>query len=119
MADPIIGLNELVEGDTLGYLRQNDRNLIMARLMFPRLAADTVSSPTTTYPTASRGDLYLIGSATWTGTMWATASVGDIAIALSDDPADAQGWFFMTPINGMRLQDSADDHTYNGGWGTI
>lgn len=112
MADPILGLRELVEGDPLGYLSQNDRNLVSARLLAPVLAEGANSSGLG-YPTVTiaRGDLFIVG----TGTSLFTGQDGNLAIALSATPQAAAGFAFITPIAGMRVQDTAGvNYIYNG-----
>lgn len=96
-ADPIIGLSELLDGDTHAYLRQNNRNLVMARLS----AVPYVIDSGLTYPAGAvnRGDMWIV-NATATS-HWTGRSDLDIAIALSDDPASPGGWFFLTPTATM------------------
>lgn len=87
---------EIGQGDSLGYLRQNDRNLIMARLIAKEMEADNLSTPpASTY----RGKGYIVASA-GTGT-WSGAAANDIAICLSDSPTSSSGWIFITPSRGM------------------
>ena len=99
MADPILGLAELIEGDALGYLRQNDRNLIVARLAIDcRIAANNIATPP---GTVGRGNAWILsasGSGLWTG-----HAANTIAVALSDNPSSATGWFFYTPQAGHRV----------------
>lgn len=118
MADPILGMRELVEGDSLGYLSQNDRNLVMARLMAPRIAlgddASGVDDPgvtTTGQPsgiTVARGDLFIV-SATPTAAGVFDGQASKIAIAMSATPQAAGGYTFITAQAGMRVQ--ADNGT--------
>ncbi|MBL8756335.1 MAG: DUF2793 domain-containing protein [Planctomycetes bacterium] len=97
MADPVLGLAELLEGDALGYLRQNDRNLIVARLAIDcRIASNNLTAP----PSAARGNAYILGGA-GTG-LWSGKAAGTIALALSDNPTSASGWYFYTPQQGHR-----------------
>ena len=120
MADPILSMRELVEGDPLGYLSQNDRNLVMARLAFPVLAegANTsgIAEPTVT---VARGDMFLVG----TGTGVFASQNGTIAIALSATPSSASGYVFITVSAGVRVQDTTGaNHIYNGSsssWTTL
>lgn len=117
MADPILGMRELVEGDPLGYLSQNDRNLVMARLMAPRIAlgddANGVDDPavlTTGQPagiTVARGDLFIVSSTPTAAGVW-DGQGGAIAIAMSATPQAAGGYTFIVPQAGMRVQ------AYNG-----
>jgi len=113
MADPALGLPELLQGDPSAYLNQNNRNLVVARLLAPVLK---VSARQTTVPTADRGDMFLVGSATWTATVWPNASTDDIAIALSDNPTAAEGWSLITPIKGMRVHDGTNVLNYLTSW---
>jgi hypothetical protein len=101
MTDPILNMRELVEGDPFGYLSQNDRNLVMARLMAPRLAEGTstagVAAPSIT---VARGDLFLVG----TGTGLFAGQDGKLAVALSAAPVSATGYAFITVTAAMRIQ---------------
>lgn len=112
MADPILSMRELIEGDPLGYLSQNDRNLVMARLVAPVLAEGTDASgiavPTVT---VARGDLFVVG----TGTGVFASQDGNLAIAMSATPTSASGYTFITPDAGMRIQSTAGtNYIYNG-----
>jgi len=99
MADPILNLSELLEGDSKGYLRQNDRNLIAARLAIdPRIVANNLSTPP---GTVARGDAWII-SGTATGN-WAGNAANTVAIALAANPTSPSGWFFYIPHHGLRL----------------
>lgn len=99
MADPVLNLPELLEADPLGYLRQNDRNLIMARLAFDcRIAANNLSAPP---GSVSRGVAWIL-SAAGTG-LWAGQAANTIALALSDNPVSAAGWYFWVPHEGTRV----------------
>lgn len=98
MADPILGLTELIEGDSLGYLSQNNRNLVVARLGIDcRIAANNIATPP---GSVARGATWIL-SASGSG-QWAGQAAGTIAIALSDNPTSAAGWFFYTPQAGHR-----------------
>lgn len=120
MADPILDMRELVEGDPLGYLSQNDRNLVMARLLFPvlKVGANTSGEAEPT-GTVARGDLFLVG----TGTGLFAGQDGKLAIAKSATPISASGYVFITVTAGVRIQDtSGADHIYNGSsssWTTL
>ena len=99
MADPILNLSELLEGDSKGYLRQNDRNLIVARLAVdPRIVANNLSTPP---GSVARGEAWII-SGTATG-LWAGNAAKTVAIALVANPSSAAGWFFYVPHHGLRL----------------
>lgn len=98
-ADPILGLRELTEGDSLGYLRQNDRNLVVSRLGVDKR---TVSNSIATPPgSVTRGQAWILsgsGSGNWAG-----KAAGTVAIALSDNPLVPEGWFFYVPWTGFEL----------------
>lgn len=96
MADPVLNMRELLEGDPIGHLAQNDRNLVMARLG----PLPTVQSAALTAPpgSESRGDMWILGGA-GTG-LWAGYSADTIAIALSAAPTTTKGWFFLAPTEG-------------------
>ena len=118
MADPILGLRELVEGDPLGYLSQNDRNLAVARLLFPRLKvgadATGVGAPS---GTVERGDMFYI--ATGTGDF---ASISQKLIIAQSDNAAVPAAFLQIPLaSGVRIQDtSGGNHIFNGAtWDSI
>jgi hypothetical protein len=99
MADPILGLSELLEGDSKGYLRQNDRNLVMARLAAdPRVVNNSLSAPP---GSVARGDAFVIAG-TATG-HWAGQAANTVAIAMSANPSSPSGWFFYIPKHGLRL----------------
>jgi hypothetical protein len=98
MADPILNMLEIGQGDSLGYLRQNDRNLIMARLIAKEMESDSLSTPPST---TLRGKGYIVASS-GTGN-WAGAAANDIAICLSDTPTTSSGWIFITPSRGMTV----------------
>lgn len=98
MADPILGLPELSDGNPLNVTDQNARNLFMARFGVDiRVAANNLSAP----PTAARGQAWII-SGTATG-LWAGHAALTIALALSDSPTSVSGWFFYTPHEGFRV----------------
>lgn len=99
MADPILGLDELLPSDSNAYLRQNDRNLIAARLtVLPKAIANNVTYPS---GTINRGDMWVVpASAT---SHWAGKAANTVAIALSLNPSSPGGWFFLTPDVGLRL----------------
>lgn len=98
-SDPILGLRELTEGDSLGYLRQNDRNLVTARLGVDRRV---VSNSLATPPgSVTRGQAWIL-SGSGTGN-WAGQAAGTVAVALSDNPASPAGWFFYVPWTGLEL----------------
>lgn len=99
MTDPILLLTELLEGDSKGYLRQNDRNLIVARLAIdPRIQANNLSAPP---GSVARGAAWVI-SGTATG-LWTGQAADTVAIALTANPTSASGWFFYVPTHGLRL----------------
>lgn len=114
MADPVLSLPELLEGDALGYLRQNDRNMIVARLAIdPRVTANNIATP----PGSVTRSFMWILSGSGSG-QWAGKAAGTIALALTDNPISAAGWFFYTPQAGMRVWVLAGSPTghlvYNG-----
>lgn len=120
MADPILGLDELLDGDQLGYARQNTRNLVMARLAVdPRIAANNLSAP----PVSSlRGQAWILSGAG--SGLWSGQTAGTIAVALSNTPSTAAGWFFLPPQPGMRVWVLAGSPTghlvYNGtNWSAV
>lgn len=115
MADPALGLQELLQGDPSAYIRQNNRNLVVARMLAPVLET---ASPQTSVPSADRGDMFLVGSpsTTYSGTVWDGAAVDDIAIALSDNPSSAEGWAIITPVKGMRVHDGTSVLNYLTSW---
>lgn len=99
MADPILNLPDLLEGDPLGYLRQNQRNLVMARLAVdPRVVNNTATTPPIG---VAQGQAWVLGGS-GTG-QWAGQAANTVAIALSSNPSSAQGWFFLAPFPGLRL----------------
>jgi len=99
VTDPILNLSELLEGDSRGYLRQNGRNLIVARLAIdPRIQANNLSTPP---GSVARGDAWVI-SGTATG-HWAGQAANTVAVALSANPTSPLGWFFYVPRHGLRL----------------
>jgi hypothetical protein len=99
MADPILSMSELLEGDPTGHLRQNDRNLVMARLaVLPTVTSDALTTPP---GSVARGEMFILGGA-GTGD-WAGRAVDTVAIALSADPSTSRGWFFLTPGTGLRV----------------
>lgn len=99
MADPILGLPELLNGDPLGYIRQNNRNLVMARLAVdPRITANNLSAPP---GSVVRGFAWIL-SATGTG-LWAGQAANTIALALDANPTSVDGWFFYVPHEGLRV----------------
>jgi len=98
MTDPILGLTELLEGDSKGYLRQNDRNLIVAALLMGTVQSNALSAPP---GTETRGQVYVV-SGTASG-LWTGQAANTVAIALADTPTSALGWFYLAPPTGMRL----------------
>lgn len=114
MADPILGMRELTEGDPLGYLSQNDRNLVAARLLAPVLAdgANANGVNDDSGVTVARGDLFLVSGS---GSGNFANQSNKLAIAMSATPTSAQGYTFLTVLAGMRIQDTAGgNHIYNG-----
>ena len=118
MADPVLGLPELLQGDPSAYIRQNNRNLVDARLAGPLLAA-TAAQNTVPTPVVA-GEMYLVGVGTFTTTTWAGVAEDDLAIALSNDPVSGEGWAFITPIKGMTYHDGTDAKMWTGAdWTTV
>jgi hypothetical protein len=111
-------MQELIQGDPSAYIRQNNRNLVMARLAAPLLAE---ANPTTTLPTGVlEGEMYVVGVTDFSATVWATASQHDLAIALSDQPSVPEGWVFITPVKGMVIHNDTNMLTWNGtAWVTM
>lgn len=107
MADPILGLTELLEGDSLGYLRQNERNLIYARLgIDPRVTTDALTTPP---GTVGRSQLWLLlgaGTGQWSGQVANT-----LCLALVANPTSAKGWFFFPAVAGTRIWGLAGTNT--------
>ena len=102
MADPVLSMPELLEGDPLGYLRQNNINMVLARLgVDPRITNNTLTTPPTTPGSVGRSQAWILSGA-GTGN-WAGKAAGTIAIALSTDPVSAAGWYFYTPWTGMEV----------------
>jgi hypothetical protein len=99
MVDPILGLPELLEGDSLGYRRQNERDLILARLGVDcRIASAALTAPP---GSVTRGGAWIVaGSGTG---QWAGKAANTIAVALSDNPTSVAGWFFYVPQLGHRV----------------
>lgn len=98
MVDPILGLPELSEGNPLNVTDQNRLNLLLLRLALdPRIAANNLSAPP---GSVVRGQAWII-SGTATG-LWAGHAALTVAVALSDNPTSASGWFFYTPPTGFR-----------------
>lgn len=99
MADPILGLEELLEGDPLGYERQNKRNLVIGWLAAGgKVVANNVTAPP---GSNTRGQAWIL-SGSGTG-LWAGQSANTIAIALSATPTTASGWFFLVPSHGLKV----------------
>jgi hypothetical protein len=100
MVDPVLMLPELLEGDALGYLTQNQRNLVVAKLgIDKRVVANNVSAPPG--GTITRGSMYILNGA-GTG-LWAGQVANTIAIALDATPVAADGWFFFVPQHGVTV----------------
>ena len=99
--DPILGLNTLTEGDSLGYLRQNDYNLINSFFAVKPEIIDDSLLDSVAAGVVVRGAAYILSGVGTT--LWAGYNAGDIAIALSATPASASGWFFLTPSRGTRV----------------
>jgi hypothetical protein len=107
MADPVLGLTELLEGDSLGYLRQNDRNLIMVRLAVdPRVQTDALTAPP---GTVTRSHMWLLLGA-GTG-QWAGHGANTLCVALAANPTSARGWFFYPATPGMRIWGTSGTNT--------
>lgn len=99
MADPVLSMPELGEGDPLGYLRQNDRNVVLARLGVDcRISSNTLTAPP---GSVGRSQAWILSGA-GTG-QWAGKAAGTIAIALANNPVSAAAWFFYTPWTGMEV----------------
>ncbi|MFY9345587.1 MAG: DUF2793 domain-containing protein [Planctomycetota bacterium] len=97
MADPILNLPELNEGDPLGYIRQNNRNLVSDWFAAGgKVTANNIAGPP---GTVNRGEVWIL-SGSGTG-QWAGYAVNTLVFALSDQPASAAGWHFLTPRYGM------------------
>lgn len=98
--DPILGLRELTEGDSLGYLRQNERDLIVARLSVDRrISTDAYTAPP---GSVGRSQAWIIGTGGGTG-HWAGQPAGTIAIARDNAPTSVAGWYFYAPWTGMEV----------------
>lgn len=99
MADPVLGLPDLLEGDSIGWLRQNRINMVLARLAVdPRIVNNTLTAP----PGSVLPSQAWILSGAGTG-QWAGKTAGTIALALSGNPASAAGWYFYPPWTGMEV----------------
>lgn len=95
MADPILNRLELTEGDSTAYARQNEFNLLAARLgMVPYAIRNDETYPSAT---PARGDMYVIPSGATSH--WAGQAANTLAIALSVSPSAPGGWFFL-PMSG-------------------
>ena len=117
MADPILGLNELLPGAG-GILSQNERNLVLSRLLAPVLAGTTYNPNTgINSPGAGvvRGDLFVVSSSPDGAGLFA-GQADKVAIARDDDPTSAGGYLFMTPVTGMRVVsgDGSTQYYFNG-----
>lgn len=99
MADPVLSMPELLEGDPLGHLRQNDINMVLARLgVDPRITNNTLTTPPVSIGRSQAWILSGAGSGQWAG-----KAAGTIAIALSTAPTSAAGWYFYVPWTGMEV----------------
>lgn len=99
MATPFLGLREIQEGDPVGHLTVNQT---IAILEFFAVGAP-ITNDTLTAPPGSvgRSQAWILGGA---GTSaWAGQAANTIAIALSDNPVSASGWFFFVPVAGTRV----------------
>lgn len=112
MADPILGMRELTEGDPLGYLSQNDRNLVTARLLIPALKSGGTTGLTTPAGSEVRGDLFIVASSSATGSF--AGKENHLAIAMSATPTSAGGFTFIALTAGIRVQDGVNSYVYNG-----
>lgn len=85
--------------DSIDVLTQNQINLLVLRMALdPRVANNSLSAPP---GSVLAGGMYVI-SGTATG-LWAGHAANTVAVALSNDPTTASGWFFYTPQNGFRV----------------
>lgn len=112
MADPVLNLRELSNGNPRGYLDQNERNLVMARLAFdPRVTDDLLTTPP---GSVGRSQMWILSGAG--SGQWAGRAANDIAISLVATPASASGWFFFTPVEGTRVWILAGTNTGHRVW---
>ena len=95
-------MSEIVSGDSDSYIRQNERNLVSARMHAPTLANPT---PLTAVPTSgvSKGDLYWVGGTVtaFAGTHWNGITAYSLVVALGDNPTEATGWALIPSVEGM------------------
>ena len=92
----ILGTPELQGTDSADVVVQNIQNLLFEALAIRRTVAnDSLSAP----PGSGilRGTVYIIAG-TATGA-WAGQPAGTVAVALSQQPTSAAGWFFYTPTS--------------------
>jgi hypothetical protein len=95
----ILGRPELIEGDADGYRKQNIANALTQR----GIRDNRVVSASLSAPPGSVGkwqSWILAGSGTG---LWSGQAANTIAIALSDNPSSAAGWFFYVPQAGLRM----------------
>ena len=93
----LLGFPELNQGDPLGYLDENSRNLVMQVLLRKQVVANNVTAP----PAATRGQAWIL-SGTGTG-LWAGQPANTLAIALDANPVSASGWHFLAPFVGLTV----------------
>lgn len=109
---PSTGLRELIEGDPLGYQTVNLWMAIMERLALdPRITNDTLTAPP---GSIGRYQAWIL-SGSGTG-QWAGKAANTVAIALSANPTSAAGWFFYTPVHGLRVWILAGTNTGHRVW---
>jgi hypothetical protein len=99
MADPVLGMPELVPGDPNGAIRQNQINMVLARFgVQPTIAANNLTAPP---GSVGKGQAWILAGAG--SGQWAGRAIHTVAIALSDSPTSANGWLFYTPLAGFRV----------------
>jgi hypothetical protein len=115
MLDPILSLSELVSGDSDSYIRQNERNLVAARLHAPELKQTAVvAADPSELGSVLKGDLFMVTdtpAAIFDGTMWDGVLADSLVVALSDAPTAALGWALIPPARGMSVMNAASDDT--------
>ena len=127
MLDPILSLSELVSGDSDSYIRQNERNLVSARLHGPELKQTAVvAADPTALTSVLKGDLFMVTSTpgtTFDGTMWNGVLANSLVVALGDAPTSALGWALIPPVRGMTVMNAGSDNTTqvyrSTGWGSV
>ena len=93
-ASPLLGVQELVQGEADPYTTLNEAGRRRECLMLRVLSTTTAAQPSS--PAA--GDAYIMPSGTLTGADWATYSADDIAFTI-----DGSTWAKFTPIDGMMI----------------